>query len=118
VLSATPKQTAVTRLTRSLARSKSAGNRAVSSLTWPPLPLQPRWPSEDERKQQFLHDPDVLRVEPHRLLCRSCGCWLGLHPVLRYSQGIWPKHKVACKRMQEHMYASLFSFKVSFITHI
>ncbi|GJJ11558.1 hypothetical protein Clacol_005792 [Clathrus columnatus] len=63
----------------------------------PPLPPRPRWPTEDERKQLFLDDPDVLKVEPHRLLCKSCNCWIRLHPVVRYSQSVWPKHKIACR---------------------
>ncbi|KAF8532404.1 hypothetical protein JB92DRAFT_2613934, partial [Gautieria morchelliformis] len=41
---------------------------------------------EDERKQQFIDDPDVQRIEPHRLLCKHCNCWIKLHPIIRYSQ--------------------------------
>lgn len=69
-------------------------------MTLPPLPPRPRWPGEDERKQQFLDDPDVERIEPHRLLCKHCNCWIKLHPIIRYSQSVWPRHKMSCKDIQ------------------
>jgi hypothetical protein len=77
----------------------AASKRARSPLTLPPVPLRPRWPDEDERKQQFVDDPDVLRIEPHRLLCKNCNCWVRLHPIIRYSQSIWPQHKASCKEV-------------------
>ncbi|KAF8495021.1 hypothetical protein BU17DRAFT_103683 [Hysterangium stoloniferum] len=97
---------AAARPMRSLPKGKGKaplGTRAISPMLLPPLPPRPRWPGEDERKQQFLSDPDVVRVEPHRLLCQSCGCWIRLHPVVRYSQSTWPKHKVPCKSVQLHV---------------
>ena len=94
---------AVSRPIRPLPRSKgkaSGYRRAPSPMTLPPLPLRPRWPGEDERKQQFIDDPDVERVEPHRLLCKLCNCWIKLHPIIRYSQSVWPRHKASCKDIQ------------------
>ncbi|KAF8532375.1 hypothetical protein JB92DRAFT_2802774 [Gautieria morchelliformis] len=82
-------------------KGKAAGyRRAPSPITLPPLPLRPRWPGEDERKQQFIDDPDVQRIEPHRLLCKHCNCWIKLHPIIRYSQSVWPLHKTSCKDIQ------------------
>lgn len=78
-------------------KSTAEGKRPQSPATLPPLPPRPRWPTEDERKQAFLDDEDVSKIEPHRLLCKICNCWIRLHPVVRYSQSVWPKHKAACK---------------------
>ena len=75
----------------------TTAKRVRSRLAQPPVQLPPRWPDEDERKQQFIDDPDVVRVEPHRILCKHCNCWLRLHPIIRYSQSIWPLHKASCK---------------------
>ncbi|KIJ34804.1 hypothetical protein M422DRAFT_262990 [Sphaerobolus stellatus SS14] len=88
-----------TRPVRPLPKAKSKGmaKRGPSPMTLPPLPPRPRWPGEDERKQQLFEDPDMLRVEPHRLLCKHCNCWIKLHPIIRYSQSVWPRHKAACK---------------------
>ncbi|KAF8492279.1 hypothetical protein JB92DRAFT_3003658 [Gautieria morchelliformis] len=82
-------------------KGKAAGyRRAPSPITLPPLPLRPSWPGEDERKQQFIDDPDVQRIEPHRVLCKHCNCWIKLHPIIRYSQSVWPLHKTSCKDIQ------------------
>ena len=103
------KNAAVSRSTRPLPRNKGKApgyRREPSPMTLPPLPLRPRWPGEDERKQQFIDDPDVERIEPHRLLCKHCNCWIKLHPIIRYSQSVWPRHKASCKDVQLVVYVS------------
>lgn len=95
--------TSIDRPIRPLPKGKGKGTnfrRAPSPMTLPPLPLRPRWPSENERKQQFVDDPEVEKIEPHRLLCKCCGCWIRLHPIIRYAQSVWPRHKASCKKVQ------------------
>jgi hypothetical protein len=107
---------AVSRAIRPLPKGKGKGagyRRAPSPMTLPPLPPRPRWPGEDERKQQFIDDPDVQRIEPHRLLCKHCSCWIKLHPIIRYSQSVWPLHKASCKDIQLVVCVSTSGFQLS-----
>jgi hypothetical protein len=95
--------TSADRLLRPLPRGKGRGTnfrRAPSPTPLPPLPPRPRWPGEDERKQQFLDDPDVEKIELRPLLCRHCSCWIRLNPIIRYTQSVWPRHKASCKYIQ------------------
>ncbi|TDL24569.1 hypothetical protein BD410DRAFT_94573 [Rickenella mellea] len=57
--------------------------------------------SRDQRAQELLNDDRIGEVEPHRVLCKICKEWVGLHNSKEYFSYTWYKHVDRCEQKRK-----------------
>lgn len=88
-------------------------NEQLSKESTPPRQLRPRHTTDPQKHPKSLptaeetciklkEDKRLLRIEPHRVLCKVCNTWIKLKSDTSYGAQIWTAHIAKCESKRRY----------------